>query len=160
MFHLPRRQALSRLSGLTLIELLLVVAMIGVLVGIALPAYQGYRDRAKQAQAIQDIRALEIQIREYRQNHGNPPTTLAEVGNAGRTDPWGQAYVYLELSSPANKGRARKDRKLFPINSDFDLYSLGKDGVSKVQLTNRESLDDIVRANDGAFVGLAANYTQ
>lgn len=55
--------------------------------------------------------------------------------------------------------KARKDRKLNPLNSDFDLYSLGKDGLSKPQLTNRDSLDDIVRANDGAFVGLAANYT-
>ncbi len=160
MFQLPRYKAFSRPSGLTLIELLLVVAMIGVLVGIALPAYQGYQERAKQAQAIQDIRALGIQIREYQQNHGNYPHALAEIGKAARTDPWGRAYVYLELSSPANKGRARKDRKLFPINSDFDLYSLGKDGLSRVQLTSRESLDDIVRANDGAFVGLAANYSQ
>ncbi len=160
MLSMPPRKALPRLSGLTLIELLLVVAMIGVLVGIVLPAYQGYQERARQSQAIQDIKVLQILIREHQVNHGSYPTTLAEVGNAGRVDPWGRAYVYLELSSPANKGRARKDRKLFPINSDFDLYSLGKDGLTKVQLTHRESLDDIVRANDGAFVGLAANYSQ
>ncbi len=42
MLPMPRRKALPRLSGLTLIELLLVVAMIGVLVGIVLPAYPGY----------------------------------------------------------------------------------------------------------------------
>lgn len=160
MLSMPPRKALPRLSGLTLIELLLVVAMIGVLVGIVLPAYQGYQERAKQSQAIQDIKVLQILIREHQVNHGSFPSTLAEVGNAGRVDPWGRAYVYLELSSPANKGRARKDRKLFPINSDFDLYSLGKDGRSRAQLTHPESLDDIVRANDGAFVGLAANYSQ
>ncbi len=68
--------------------------------------------------------------------------------------------MYQELASAPGKGKARKDRKLNPLNSDFDLYSLGKNGVSKTQLTNKDSLDDVVRANDGAFVGLAADYTQ
>ena len=38
-----------------------------------------------------------------------------------------------------------------PINSKFDLYSMGKDGVSQTQLTNKDSLDDIVWANDGGL---------
>src|SRR3546814_2125030 len=48
--------------------------------------------------------------------------------------------------------------KLNPLNSDFDLYSMGKDGVTKSQITNKDSLDDVLRANDGAFVDLAANF--
>ena len=35
---------------------------------------------------------------------------------------------------------------------------MGKDGVSKTQLTNKDSLDDIVWANDGGFVGLAEDF--
>jgi general secretion pathway protein G len=55
-------------------------------------------------------------------------------------------------------GGVRKDHKLNPINSDFDLYSTGRDGQTKTQITNKDSLDDIIRANDGGFVGLARNY--
>lgn len=55
-------------------------------------------------------------------------------------------------------GKARKDRFLVPINSDYDLYSKGKDGESVAPLTASKSRDDVVRANDGAFVGLATDF--
>lgn len=152
-------QAPCRPSGMTIIELMLVVAMVGVLAALALPKYQSYQERIKQSQAIQDITVLQTLISEYRLNSGSYPTSLAAVGNSGRLDPWGRPYVYQELASLPGKGMARKDRKLNPLNSDFDLYSLGKDGDSKTQLTNKVSLDDVVRANDGAFIGLAADYT-
>ena len=54
--------------------------------------------------------------------------------------------------------QARKDRFLVPINSDFDLYSMGADGASVPALTAKASRDDIVRAADGAFVGLASQF--
>ena len=160
MYPPPAALASRRSSGMTLIELLLVVAMVGVLAAIALPMYQSYQERIKQTQAIQDIKILQTLVEDFRINSGSYPDTLAEVGNADRRDPWGHPYVYQELASAPGKGKARKDRKLNPLNSDFDLYSPGRDGASKTQLTNKESLDDIVRANDGAFVGLAADYTQ
>ena len=57
-----------------------------------------------------------------------------------------------------NKGQARKDHSLVPINSDFDLFSIGRDGQSAGALTAAASQDDIVRASDGAFVGLGRDY--
>jgi general secretion pathway protein G len=45
-----------------------------------------------------------------------------------------------------------------PLNTDYDLYSRGKDGKSQPSITNALSLDDVIRANDGAFLGLAAKY--
>jgi general secretion pathway protein G len=52
----------------------------------------------------------------------------------------------------------RKDRNLVPINTDFDLYSVGPDGDSQAPLTAAASRDDIVRANDGRFIGKAEDY--
>lgn len=146
------------MSGLTIIELMLVLGMIGVLAAIAIPIYDSYRERVKQTIAIQDIKILQGLIRDHEAGKGSWPVSLADVGNGDKLDPWGRPYFYLDLTSINGKGKARKDRKFNPLNSDFDLYSLGKDGASKQQLTNKESLDDVVRANDGAFVGLASNY--
>jgi len=149
-----------RKFGFTLIEFLLVLGILGVLVSIALPKYTDYRERVRQSQAIQDIAVLQGLIQTYRLNAGNYPASLSQVGNANKLDPWGRPYVYLDLTSVQGKGQSRKDHKLNPINSDFDLYSVGKDGLSRTQLTNKDSLDDVVRANDGAYIGLAANFTR
>jgi general secretion pathway protein G len=55
-------------------------------------------------------------------------------------------------------GGARKDRFLVPINSDFDIYSMGRDGQTIAPLTAPKSHDDIIRASDGGFYGLAAYF--
>ena len=100
------------------------------------------------------------------------PESLATIGRASLLDPWGSPYQYLnfELATGGagdNKGKgkgkgfptgARMDRFLVPINSTYDLYSMGKDGKTVVALTAKDSIDDIVRANDGGFIGLAAKY--
>jgi general secretion pathway protein G len=44
------------------------------------------------------------------------------------------------------------------LNSDYDLYSMGEDGESVPPLTAKQSRDDIIRANNGGFIGLAADY--
>lgn len=150
---------LRRHSGLTLIELMFVVLMLGVLAAIATSSYQDYRERIRRSQAIQDIRVLQVKIAQYELDNRAYPATLADVGAAALLDPWGRAYVYVDVSGKGGKGKARKDHKLNPINSDFDLYSVGPDGVSKTQLTQKSSLDDIVRARDGAFVGVAAEFS-
>jgi general secretion pathway protein G len=54
--------------------------------------------------------------------------------------------------------KPRKDRFLVPINSDYDLYSMGPDGQSNEPLTVPVSRDDIIRASNGAYVGIAENF--
>lgn len=147
-------------SGWTLVELMLAVAVLGVLIAIALPMYSNYRDRIKVATAIQDIRILQVLITDYGSDGGVYPTSLSDVGNGGKLDPWGCPYHYLNLIGQNGNGGSRKDHSLNPINSDFDLFSTGKDGVYKPQLTQKDSVDDIVRARDGAFVGLASDFTR
>ena len=66
-------------------------------------------------------------------------------------------YLNIAAAGPGN-GAVRKDGKLNPLNSDFDLYSVGADGESMGPLSAVKSRDDIVRANNGAFIGLGEDY--
>lgn len=145
-------------SGLTIIELVVAIAIVGVLVGIALPMYQRYRERIRVEQAKQDIVTMSGPIANYFLDNRDYPKSLADVGFGAMRDPWGNPYGYLNLRDPRSRGNARKDHSLVPINSDFDLYSMGPDGRSAPPLTAKSSRDDIVRANNGAFVGVAADY--
>lgn len=115
---------------------------------------------ARVTQAIGDILEIQVHVERYRSDNAALPPDLSAVGVSGKLDPWGRPYVYFNLEAAGKKGTgaARKNQKLVPINSDYDLYSVGKDGVSRPPLTAAESRDDVVRAYDGRFVDLASKY--
>lgn len=148
--------------GFTLMEMLLAVAIMGVLTAIAIPAYNGYIDRTKNDLAISYLLAIQTEIERYYTREFRYPAALSDITSAlpnNGMDPWGRAFVYLNIigGSPGN-GSVRKDHALNPINTKYDLYSLGKNGDTKQQISHRESLDDIILARDGGFVGLAADF--
>lgn len=153
----PFKRFQPRSPGMTLVELMMVVAIIGVLAAVSVAWYGNYRERVRVSQAKTDIMVMSGKIGNYFLDARAYPATLAEIG-APALDPWGRPYVYVDLTSVNGHGVARKDRKLNPLNSDFDLYSVGKDGRTKTQITNRDSLDDVLRANDGSFIDLAVNF--
>lgn len=145
--------------GATLLEILVVIALIAVLMAIAIPSYQAVRDRLDQAQAKSDIVDLASKIDKFFISNHRYPNDLNEVALAERRDPWNNAYRYLNLRALGNGvGGARKDKKLVPVNSDYDLYSMGKDGKTVAPFTAEASFDDVVRANNGQFIGLAKDY--
>jgi general secretion pathway protein G len=146
--------------GFTLLELLMTVAVVGLLVAVALPSYAGLVQRQKVEQAGRDLMNIAQQIERYRTNHFAVPETLADLGFAIPKDPWGQDYRFLNFKSPAPgvPGQIRKDHNLHPLNTEFDLYSVGKDGQSAAPLTAQRSKDDVIWARDGGFVGLASDY--
>jgi general secretion pathway protein G len=139
-----------------LLELLAVLALIVVLSSFAVPAFNGYVQRGRTARAVSDIGTISLQLYRWQLSTRSFPATLAEAGIAA-TDPWGRAYVYLRVAG-ASPGALRKDRNLVPINTDFDLYSMGPDGDTLAPLTAPKSQDDVVRANNGAYIGLGKNY--
>lgn len=152
-----QRKAL-RPAGFTLVELLLAVAIMAVLAALAVPLYQGYIERARVATAITDIRTIAFKLRAFHQDEGSYPTNLTAIGAGAQLDPWGRPYEYLNLTTKKGNGGARRDKNLNPLNSDFDLYSRGKDGMTKLPISQKDSLDDVLRANDGKFVDLASKY--
>ena len=156
-YTVPAPTSPRRLRGFTLLELMMAIALVGVLTAIALPIYSGYRLKVENAQAQQDIVSMSAAIETYWTYNRALPNSLADIGMAGKLDPWGNPYVYYNIEQNG-KGHARKDKALNPINTDFDLYSKGANGQSKSQISNKLSLDDIIRANNGAYIGLASNY--
>ncbi len=140
--------------GFTLIELLLAMMITGTLAGLAMPKLHNVIEKARVAKAIGDLKALSTDISSMEPL----PNSLADAGRGGFFDPWGNPYQYMKLGGAKTKGAARKDKFLVPLNTDFDLYSMGPDGVSFPALTAKPSKDDIIRANDGGYVGPASSY--
>jgi len=136
---------------------MLGVALVGVLAGVALPAYQRHLVKVRITAAAQDITMMSLVIQSYRLDHSSHPASLADVGLDGKTDPWGRPYVYFDVEGNGH-GLARKDKALNPINTDFDLYSVGPDGQTKKQVSQKDSVDDVIRARNGSFVGVAADF--
>ena len=148
-----------RHKGATLIELMIVLLIVAVLIAIAMPMFQQVLEKARVARAIGDVRAVQTDLQVYETDGRGLPASLSAIGRGELTDPWGFAYRYLRFpDNDKNPRGARKDRFLVPVNSTFDLYSVGKDGSTQAAMTARASRDDIVRANDGGFIGLASKF--
>ena len=227
-------ERLNRSGGFTLIELMLAVAIIGIMSSLAIPNYVGFLEKARMAKTVAEMNGIAKQIQLYSVAEGQYPDSLAQIGLDNLRDQWGNPYQYLRINcttqlygmrdnidpshtgpeglvlpvsvalSPTTahvslavdvgnrqgrmylvaqggnggggngnggggngngnggggcgSGQPRKDHFLHPINSDFDLYSMGKDGDSVAPLTAQKSRDDIIRANDGGYYGVASNF--
>ncbi len=149
---------LCRRHGFTLIEVLLVVALIGIIGAIVVPTFLNILRQASIRRVISDIEAIGFEIENFEQWQERWPESLDELDGGPYIDRWGNPYQYLPSTSKKWNGKRRRDRFIVPLNSDFDLYSMGPDGESRAPLTARWSWDDIVRANDGLFVGPANEF--
>jgi general secretion pathway protein G len=131
------------------------VALLGTLAAIAIPAFTGYTERARINAAVGEIGRVIVELHRWRTNNGGAfPDTLADAGITMEKDPWGNDYVYEDV---ATAGTLRTHDGA-AVNTEFDLYSKGPDGDSAVSLSDAKSIDDIVIARDGAFVGQAEYY--
>ena len=255
--------------GYTFIELMMVVAIIGVLASVSATSYSRYIEKVQITKVIVELRSIEKAITAYYAVRGSYPASLADIGFGNVVDRWGNPYQYmrvqdsddvtggngnegggngnsgsgssgtgsggtgsggtgsggtgsggagnngksgkgaslpvegvniaclsvaclsvaegevtclnvagvniacLDVVSPNSahaaqsgdngnggngKGKLRRDRNMNPINSDYDLYSMGKDGETSTQLNSTKGKDDIIRALNGEFVGLASDF--
>jgi type IV pilus assembly protein PilA len=73
---------MKKQQGFTLIELMIVVAIIGILAAIAIPAYQDYTIRAQVSEGLQLSGGAKVAVTEYYQDRGVVPTSNTEAGIA------------------------------------------------------------------------------
>ncbi len=147
----------NRSSGLTLIELMIVIAIIGILAAFGTLGFQAYVEKAKIKDATAEIASIQTKIAIYYTSNGFLPDSLSEIKDGNISDPWGNPYQYSNFAIVPQQDW-RKDRNLHPINTDYDLWSMGKDGKTHKTLTAKNSRDDVIRANDGSYIGLAEAY--
>jgi general secretion pathway protein G len=112
---------LNTQRGMTLIEIMIVVVILGILGAIVVPNLLDRPDEARVQKAKQDIRAFEAALSLYKLDNFNyPDTSQGLQALQGKyierisKDPWGNDYQYV---SPGSTGA-------------FDVYSLGADGQS------------------------------
>lgn len=131
--EVSRQRRARRLSGFTLIEIMVVIVIIGLLAAFIVPTVIGKVDEAKVAKAKGDIQALEAALSIFYLDNSKYPTSeqglkaLVQQPNDPTIrhwkpggylervskDPWGNEYQYV---LPGNHGKT------------YDLYSLGADG--------------------------------
>ncbi|ENS6650756.1 pilin, partial [Neisseria gonorrhoeae] len=87
-------------KGFTLIELMIVIAIVGILAAVALPAYQDYTARAQVSEAILLAEGQKSAVTEYYLNHGEWPANNGSAGVASSpTDIKGKYVKEVEVKN-------------------------------------------------------------
>ncbi len=86
-------------QGFTLIELMIVVAIIGILAAVAIPSYQDYTKRAHVAEGFSLAGAAKLAVAEYHASEGAFPTTNASAGMSSATSITGNAVRSVSVGA-------------------------------------------------------------
>ncbi|HGG8032463.1 TPA: pilin [Neisseria meningitidis] len=119
-------------KGFTLIELMIVIAIVGILAAVALPAYQDYTARAQVSEAILLAEGQKSAVTEYYLNHGEWPANNSSAGVASSTDIKGKYVAGVKVEkgvitatmASSNVNNEIKDKKL-------SLWAKRQDGSVK-----------------------------
>ncbi|HEZ4813891.1 TPA: pilin [Neisseria meningitidis] len=141
-------------KGFTLIELMIVIAIVGILAAVALPAYQDYTARAQVSEAILLAEGQKSAVTEYYLNHGIWPANNSSAGVASSSTIKGKYVQSVEVKNgvvtatmaSSNVNNEIKGKKL-------SLWAKRQDGSVKwfcgLPVARTTATDDDVTADSG-----------
>ncbi|HFC4913235.1 TPA: pilin, partial [Neisseria gonorrhoeae] len=138
-------------KGFTLIELMIVIAIVGILAAVALPAYQDYTARAQVSEAILLAEGQKSAVTEYYLNHGTWPEDNTSAGVASASTIKGKYVKEVKVE----KGVVTAEMASSNVNKEIQgkklsLWAKRQDGSVKwfcgqpVQRADAAAKDDTV----------------
>ncbi|MBU0672468.1 MAG: type II secretion system GspH family protein [Candidatus Margulisbacteria bacterium] len=127
--------------GFTIIELLIVMAVIALLVGIAIPSFRAVQDQAKVARAQGDLRVMKLAMEDYYINNNSYP---ADDANQAQTILLGVSNPVLESNIYDPFGATTTtlyEYKISANGSYYVVYSIGSGGSGVVTINNTGEAD-------------------
>ena len=144
-------------QGFTLIELMIVVAIIGILAAVALPAYQDYTKRAKLSEVILASSACRTSITEVFQT--NNAASLPTAGNWGCESSTPTSKYVKKIDTDANGGIIVTVQGFGDTTLDDTTVSLVPTAASKAAITATAPLSEWVCGNRAVLNGGTAVTT-
>ncbi|ENV9417063.1 pilin [Neisseria gonorrhoeae] len=148
-------------KGFTLIELMIVIAIVGILAAVALPAYQDYTARAQVSEAILLAEGQKSAVTEYYLNHGEWPENNASAGVASSpTDIKGKYVKEVEVKNGVVTATMKSDGVNKEIkNKKLSLWAKRENGSVKwfcgqpvTRESNNADADDVTDDTNGTKI--------
>jgi prepilin-type N-terminal cleavage/methylation domain-containing protein len=118
--------------GFTIIELLIVMAVIAILVGIAIPSFRGMQTEGWRTRAQKDVITLKVAVETYYKNHGSFPAASGYQTTLLAESP---RMIDSTLDDPFNVG-TEYVYKLSTNGSYYVIYSVGVDGTGAMTVAD------------------------
>lgn len=125
-------------KGFTLIELMIVIAIVGILAAVALPAYQDYTARAQMSEALTLAEGQKAAVVEYYSDNGTFPTTNASAGIANASTIKGKYVQKVEVNGDATSATITSTMNDSGVNKDISgktLVLVGKQNSGSFEWT-------------------------
>ena len=119
-------RALNNEKGFTLIELIVVIAILGILAAVAIPRLSGFTEKAKIKANIAGIQTLQSIVRVYEADNGSLPDDLDDLKDAGLLEATPEAPAIV--TDDDGTGTCVKD-DYFEMNATTGIVSIGQAGV-------------------------------
>ncbi|HEZ0069149.1 TPA: pilin [Neisseria meningitidis] len=152
-------------KGFTLIELMIVIAIVGILAAVALPAYQDYTARAQVSEAILLAEGQKSAVTEYYLNHGEWPANNSSAGVASSSEIKGKYVQKVEVA----KGVITAQMASSNVNNEIkgkklSLWAKRQNGSVKwfcgqpVTRADTATATDVAAANDNSNNGINTKH--